>query len=130
MMGGDIELTGNLYCDFGDIEGVASGPEWIEFDRFCDLRAPDWNIHDGISLRVWGQAATRLLEQGSPVDGQYTVVGHFDDPGASECQSVGFDGGAPDPAEAAYDEGYQLWRTGKYDAAISSLRDGARKPTE
>src|SRR5687768_4590547 len=29
---------------------------------------------------------------------------------------------APDPAEVAYDEGYQLWRTGKYDAAISSLR--------
>jgi TolA-binding protein len=29
---------------------------------------------------------------------------------------------ADDPAEAAYDEGYQLWRAGKYDAAISSLR--------
>jgi TolA-binding protein len=29
---------------------------------------------------------------------------------------------APDPAEIAYDEGYQLWRSGKYDAAISSLR--------
>ena len=29
---------------------------------------------------------------------------------------------APDPAEVAYDEGYQLWRSGKYDAAISSLR--------
>ncbi|HEU4704736.1 MAG TPA: hypothetical protein VFS45_03390 [Sphingomicrobium sp.] len=29
---------------------------------------------------------------------------------------------APDPAELAYDEGYQLWRAGKYDAAISSLR--------
>jgi TolA-binding protein len=29
---------------------------------------------------------------------------------------------ATDPGEIAYDEGYQLWRTGKYDAAISSLR--------
>lgn len=29
---------------------------------------------------------------------------------------------APDAGELAYDEGYQLWRTGKYDAAISSLR--------
>ncbi|MBA3512259.1 tetratricopeptide repeat protein [Sphingomonas sp.] len=29
---------------------------------------------------------------------------------------------APDPAEIAYDEGYQLWRAGRYDAAISSLR--------
>jgi TolA-binding protein len=27
-----------------------------------------------------------------------------------------------DPAEAAYDEGYQLWRAGRYDEAISSLR--------
>jgi len=27
-----------------------------------------------------------------------------------------------DPAEGAYDEGYQLWNAGKYDAAIASLR--------
>ena len=27
-----------------------------------------------------------------------------------------------DPAEAAYDEGYQLWNGGKYDAAIKSLQ--------
>ena len=31
-------------------------------------------------------------------------------------------GDAPDPAELAYDEGYQLWRTGKHDQAITSLR--------
>ena len=29
---------------------------------------------------------------------------------------------ASDPAEAAYDEGYQLWRSGKFDQAITSLR--------
>lgn len=29
---------------------------------------------------------------------------------------------AVDPGETAYDEGYQLWRTGKYDQAITSLR--------
>lgn len=29
---------------------------------------------------------------------------------------------ADDPAELAYDEGYQLWRSGKYDQAITSLR--------
>ena len=29
---------------------------------------------------------------------------------------------ASDPAEAAYDEGYQLWMSKKYDQAISSLR--------
>ena len=30
-------------------------------------------------------------------------------------------------AEAAYDEGYQLWTAGKYDAAITSLRAMAKK---
>jgi TolA-binding protein len=29
---------------------------------------------------------------------------------------------ANDPAETAYDEGYQLWRSGKFDEAIASLR--------
>lgn len=32
-----------------------------------------------------------------------------------------------DPAEAAYDEGYQLWNGGKYDAAIKSLQAFAKK---
>jgi TolA-binding protein len=29
---------------------------------------------------------------------------------------------AADPAEVAYDEGYQLWRSGRFDEAITSLR--------
>ena len=99
-MPGDIELTGNLFCDLGDIEGLHSGPDWIEFDRYCELRAPDWNIHDGISLRIWGQAATSLLEQGNPVEGRYTVVGHFNDPASRSCEAGGLDGDAQDPAEA------------------------------
>jgi hypothetical protein len=97
--GDEIELTGNLHCDVGDIEGLSAGPDWVEFDRYCELRAPDWTIHDGISLRVWGQAATRLLDPGGPIGGQYTVVGHFDDPAANECESPGFDADAPEPAE-------------------------------
>lgn len=32
-----------------------------------------------------------------------------------------------DPAEAAYDEGYQLWNSGKYDAAIKSLQTFTKK---
>jgi TolA-binding protein len=32
-----------------------------------------------------------------------------------------------DPAEAAYDAGYQLWNGGKYDAAIKSLQAFAKK---
>ena len=99
-MPGDIELTGNLVCDFGDIDGVISGPAWFEHDRYCDLRAPDWSIHDGKAIRVWGQAATSLLEQGGPVDAQYTVVGHFDDPASTECETGGVEGDPLDPAEA------------------------------
>ena len=34
---------------------------------------------------------------------------------------------ASDPAEAAYDEGYQLWNAGKYDAAIKSLQAFTKK---
>ena len=97
--GQEIELEGNLVCDVGDIEGLHSGPSWIEFDRYCDLRAPDWNIHDGLAMRVWGQAATSLLDDG-PVDGQYRVVGHFDDPESSQCEAGPIEGETPDPAEA------------------------------
>jgi len=99
--GPDIELEGTLWCDLGDVEGLHSGPAWIEVDRFCDLRAPDWNIHDGLAIRIWGQAATGLLDEGSPVERQVTVVGHFDDAGSASCEAAGLDGGdAPDPAEA------------------------------
>jgi TolA-binding protein len=36
-------------------------------------------------------------------------------------------GDAEADAEAAYDQGYQLWNSGKYDAAITSLRAMAKK---
>jgi TolA-binding protein len=36
-------------------------------------------------------------------------------------------GNAEADAEAAYDQGYQLWNSGKYDAAITSLRAMAKK---
>ena len=35
-----------------------------------------------------------------------------------------------DPAEAAYDQGYQLWNSGKYDAAIKSLQAFTQKYTD
>ncbi|HEU0311200.1 MAG TPA: tetratricopeptide repeat protein [Sphingomicrobium sp.] len=34
---------------------------------------------------------------------------------------------SPDPAEAAYDQGYALWNSGKYDQAIKSLQDFTKK---
>ena len=36
-------------------------------------------------------------------------------------------GTAADPAEAAYDEGFQLWNSGKYDQAIKSLQAFTKK---
>src|SRR5688500_8463674 len=97
-MPAEYELTGTLVCDFGDVEGLASGPEWVQFDRFCTLQAPGFTIEDGISLRIWGTAATSLLlDEPSHVEGEYTVIGHFDDPGASECVSADTE---EDPAEA------------------------------
>ena len=39
-------------------------------------------------------------------------------------------GSAVDPAEAAYDEGFQLWNSGKYDAAIKSLQAFTKKYPE
>jgi hypothetical protein len=95
VMPGDIELTGDLHCELADVDGFITGPEWLESDRYCSLSG------DGVEIGVVGKAATSLLEQGSPVDGRYTVVGHFDDPEADECTSEGVDieGDSPDPAE-------------------------------
>ena len=81
--------------------GSSADPNGSNTIAICDLRAPDWNIHDGKAIRVWGQAATSLLEQdGNPVDGQYTVVGHFDDPGSTECHAGEVEGDTTVPAEA------------------------------
>jgi TolA-binding protein len=41
---------------------------------------------------------------------------------ANPIEATGAVPTADDAGELAYDEGYQLWRSGKYDAAISSLR--------
>jgi TolA-binding protein len=43
-------------------------------------------------------------------------------PPATTTPAIAAASDAPDAGELAYDEGYQLWRAGKYDAAISSLR--------
>ena len=45
-----------------------------------------------------------------------------------ETTSTGTDAfSSTDPAEVAYDKGFQLWNTGKYDAAITSLTAMAKK---
>ncbi len=44
-----------------------------------------------------------------------------------EAQPASLMAAGADPAELAYDQGYQLWNTGKYDAAIKSLQAMAKK---
>jgi hypothetical protein len=90
----DLELTGMLHCEIADVDSLIGGPDWIEYDRYCTLS------ENGVEMGVVGKAATVLLDAGSPVDGRYTVVGHFDDPAATECVSDGdpIDGPPSEPA--------------------------------
>ena len=48
---------------------------------------------------------------------------------AAETGALGESAGV-DPAEKAYDEGYQLWNSGKYDQAIKSLQAFTKKYPE
>lgn len=45
----------------------------------------------------------------------------------AESTNAGVSTAATDPAEAAYDEGFQLWNNGKYDQAIKSLQAFTKK---
>ena len=73
-MPGDYEFTGNLFCDFGDVEGMNHGPEWMEFDRYCELRAPDWTFENGHldpGLGPSGHEPARVGQSGGrPVHGR------------------------------------------------------------
>jgi len=88
----DPEVEGHVSCVFANVDYMISGPEWIEVDRYCEFQT------EAGSFWLYGKPLTALLDEGA-VDGRYLVVGHFDDPGASECRSTGGDGDAPDPAQ-------------------------------
>jgi len=68
-----------------------------------------------------GIAAT-LPSSGAPAPVTTTGGGPVVANPANSIPGVATPAGASDPGEAAYDEGYQLWRSGKYDQAITSLR--------
>lgn len=50
-----------------------------------------------------------------------TVISPVSKPTTAQAAATPVDP-ANDPAEIAYDEGFQLWKAGKYDSAITSLR--------
>ena len=60
--------------------------------------------------------STGALPSGPP------VAANNDAAGPAATTAVPAAAGAEDAGEVAYDEGYQLWRTGKFDQAVTSLR--------
>jgi hypothetical protein len=98
--GPDIAFVGDVYCTAADDHwGFLSGPAWIDQRGYCELRT------DLGSMRLQGAPLLDLLDgDANPVQDRYTLVGHFDDPAARECQLWPVEGvDPPDPAEV------ELW---------------------
>lgn len=96
---GNVELTvsGQLKCFRANADGGAGGAPWMDSSRFCKIDDVLW---------VYGEAATRLLEEPAYLDsitGTYEAVGHFEDLAAKGCRwmpigvSLNAPGGPPDP---------------------------------
>ncbi len=96
VVGGNLESTvdGNVYCTSADDHNAVTGPDWISGAGLCELRT------ESGARRVFGQAVHELIdESNNPVEGRYTITGHFDDATAGECQAFVRGGGeAPNPA--------------------------------
>jgi hypothetical protein len=96
--GGSAEVTvvGDVWCTLADDHNSVTGPAWISEEGYCELRT------ESGSRRVYGQAVHELIDEANnPVEGRYTITGHFDDPGASDCEAFVHEGDpSPDPAEA------------------------------
>lgn len=90
----EITFDGDVWCTFADDHhGPLSGPDWIDQRGYCELRTPVG------SRWLYGQPVMRLLDEAkNPVEGRYTITGHFDDPGAADCRASGMDGSEPPPA--------------------------------
>lgn len=92
----DITVEGDVWCTFADDHnGPLSGPDWIDERGYCELRT-------AVGSRwLYGEPVMRLLDEaGNPVQGRYTITGHFDDPGAADCRASGIEGSKPPPAAA------------------------------
>jgi hypothetical protein len=92
----DITVVGDVWCTFADDHhGGLSGPNWIDQSGYCELRT-------AVGSRwLYGEPVMRLLDEArNPVEGRYTITGHFDDPGATDCRASGMEGTKPPPAAA------------------------------
>jgi hypothetical protein len=92
----DITVVGDVWCTSADDHhGPLSGPDWIDQRGYCELRTPVG------SRWLYGQPVMRLLDEArNPVQGRYTITGHFDDPGATYCRASGMEGSERPPAAA------------------------------
>jgi hypothetical protein len=92
----EITFEGDVWCTFADDHhGPLSGPDWIDQRGYCELRT------EVGSRWLYGQPVMRLLDEArNPVEGRYTITGHFDDPGAADCRASGMEGSVPPPAVA------------------------------
>lgn len=92
----DITIEGDVWCTFADDHhGRLSGPNWFDQRGYCELRT-------AVGSRwLYGEPVMRLLDEAkNPMEGRYTISGHFDDPGAADCRASGMDGSKPPPAAA------------------------------
>jgi hypothetical protein len=92
----DVTVEGDVSCTSADDHhGPLSGPDWIDQRGYCELRTPVG------SRWLYGQPVMRLLDEArNPVQGRYTITGHFDDPGATYCRASGMEGSERPPAAA------------------------------
>jgi hypothetical protein len=75
----EIEVTGEMTCDVGDVDLSIGGPSWLRDDRHCTLDL--------------GDSTMEVLDGGMPIDygpGRMNgiVTGHFADPESSTCVSA------------------------------------------
>lgn len=92
----DITVEGDVWCTFADDHhGGLSGPTWIDQIGYCELRT-------AVGSRwLYGEPVMRSLDEArNPVEGRYTITGHFDDPGAADCRANGMEGSKTPPAAA------------------------------
>lgn len=92
----DITVEGDVWCTFADDHhGPLSGPTWIDQRGYCELRT------EVGSRWLYGEPVMRLLDEANnPVEGRYTITGHFDDGGAADCRASSMDGSEPPPVAA------------------------------
>ena len=84
----EIQLIGDITCEFADVDRSMGGPDWLGYDRYCqfDLGGQAMEFFDG-----------GIEGLGLPSRFRAVVTGHYDDPQALAC-TWGIEGPAPDPA--------------------------------